>query len=419
MNIDILPTRIQSMKLVINNHEEFFSAKDCFSLIKFFEGLGWDTDEKLVIYQSNMSNKIGGPIKNIDSILMRTHDWLFPTYGKEELDGHKFRYKSKVTESQRIFPYTEADYLQIFKDIKPYYYLCYNGQLRAHRQFILCEFFKREIIEKGLVSCLNTPNGNGLHMGNCKNPNWTDRPKDCCGGDKTALLNDVLHGDRPQNYDSILDFQKLRGYRKEDLINENFIASIPMILDLQAAPESSKPTDNFKLNDGEFIGHRTSDANHFRDSYFSVVTESNFLSDDVDEENNYVGECMFITEKTYRALCFHPTIIAGNHGTLKYLKSVGFQTFGDFFNEEYDDEKDDHKRMLMVVEEVNRICNLPIEQVHEMAKKQFPKVLHNQRLLARFGDPEFAHQLFGEIYEEQFFNKTTNSEIFNNNFITR
>ena len=153
--------------------------------------------------------------------------------------------------------------------------------------------------------------------------------------------------------------QQRRGIVLRYIRNKEFTKSIPMILDLQAAPDTSEPTDNFKLKDGEFYPHRTSDVNHFKNSYFSLVTESNFLSDDVDERNDYNGECMFITEKTYRALCFHPTIIAGNHSTLKYLQSLGFETFHGFFNEEYDDEPDDHKRMLMVVNEVERICNIP------------------------------------------------------------
>ena len=419
MKVNILPTKVQSLKLVVNNHEEFFTAKQCFDLIEFFKGLGWDVENELVIYQSNMSNTIGGPIKNIDTILLRTHDWLYPTYGKEDLDRHKFKYRANPSESQREFPWEPDDLFRLFDKIRPHYYLSYNGQLRPHRQFILMELFKRDVIKKGLVSCLNTPNGNGLHTGDCKEDNWINPPKDCCGGDETSLLNDVVHGDRPQNYDSILDFLKLEGYQKSDLINKEFTKSIPMILDLQAAPDSSEPTDNFKLKDGEFYPHRTSDVNHFKDSYFSLVTESNFLSDDVDERNNYNGECMFITEKTYRALCFHPTIVAGNHGTLKYLQSLGFETFHGFFNEEYDNETDDHKRMLMVVNEVERICNIPKEQVHEMAKNAFPKVLHNQEIMKKFGDPDWAYAKLGEAYEELLFEKPTNSELFNNFFVSR
>ena len=419
MNIDALPTQVQGLKLVINNHEEFFTAKQCFDLIEFFENLGWNTKENLVIYQSNMSNTIGDSVKNIDTILLRTHDWLYPTYGKGILDRRKFKYRTSPSASQREFPWVEGDINRLFDKIRPHYYLSYNGQLRPHRQFILMELFKRDIIKKGLVSCLNTPNGNGLHAGNCKSDNWNTTPKDCCGGDASSLLSEVRHGLRPQNYDSILDFLKIDGYKKSDLINEEFIQSIPMILDLKAAPNSSEPTDNFKLKGGEFYPHRTSDVNHFKDSYFSLVTESNFLSDDVDERNDYNGECMFITEKTYRALCFHPTIVAGNHSTLKYLQSLGFETFHGFFNEEYDNEPDDHKRMLMVVNEVERICNLPKKQVHEMAKKAFPKVLHNQEIMKKFGNPAWAYSKLGESYEEHLFDKSSNTELFNNFFVSK
>ena len=101
------------------------------------------------------------------------------------------------------------------------------------------------------------------------------------------------------------------------------------------------------------------------------------MSDDNDEEHDYSGECMFITEKTYRALCFHPTIIAGNKGILKYLKKIGFATFPNFFDESYDDIENDHDRMLAVVNEVDRICKLSIDEVHKMTKEEFETVLHS------------------------------------------
>ena len=37
MNNSVLPTTIQSKKLIINNMEEFYSAKQCFDLIDFFD----------------------------------------------------------------------------------------------------------------------------------------------------------------------------------------------------------------------------------------------------------------------------------------------------------------------------------------------------------------------------------------------
>ena len=140
-----------------------------------------------------------------------------------------------------------------------------------------------------------------------------------------------------------------------------------MILDIEPSGISnSLPTEDFKLNGGEFNNHRTSDVSHFKDSYFSVVTESNFLSDDNDEEHDYSGECMFITEKTYRALCFHPTIIAGNKGILKYLKKIGFATFPNFFDESYDDIENRWERFEFIIKEIDKILSKSPEEVRDL-----------------------------------------------------
>jgi len=316
---------------------------------------------------------------------------------------------AETTLSQQEFPWSKDDTKRLFEKNRPYYYLCYNGQLRPHRQYILNEFFKRDIIKKGLVSCLNSPSGKGIHDDRCEYQSTPKQAKNCCGGQPGALFSSPPHGDRPDNIDGIKDFLKLsHGPRSVEIYpTKEFIGSIPMILDIEPSGISnSLPTEDFKLNGGEFNNHRTSDVSHFKDSYFSVVTESNFLSDDNDEEHDYSGECMFITEKTYRALCFHPTIIAGNKGILKYLKKIGFATFPNFFDESYDDIENDHDRMLAVVNEVDRICKLSIDEVHKMTKEEFETVLHNQEIMKKFGNPNFALTELGAMYEFDIFDMT-------------
>ena len=407
MLYDKLPVVSQSVKIIINNCEEFFTATECFRIIEYFKDLEWDLKE-LVIYQSNMSNTIGGPVRNVDHILLRTYEWLYLAYGNFELTHQLHKHKTPPSESQQEFPWNKSDLEGLFSNIRPYYYLCYNGQLRPHRQYILSELFKRKINKKGLISCLNSPDGDGIHVWDCENHRARKPAKDCCGGDPERLLVAPTLPDRPNNIDGIGDFLKLpHSPQIKDLMpDKEFISSIPMILDIETdGISNSVPTKDFKLQDGEFLNHRTADISHFKDSYFSLVTESNFLSDDIDEEHNYTGECMFITEKTYRALCFHPTIIAGNHGILKYLRSIGFHTFPEFFDESYDDEVDDHKRMLMVVDEVHRICNLPIEEIHTMAKTYFHIVLHNQSVMKKYGDPSYSLEKLGYISELDIFEK--------------
>lgn len=63
----------------------------------------------------------------------------------------------------------------------------------------------------------------------------------------------------------------------------------------------------------------------YDDTYFSVVVES-------------MTDGCFITEKTMKPLAYqHPFLVIGPYGTLSTLRSWGFQTFGNIFDESYDD----------------------------------------------------------------------------------
>lgn len=70
------------------------------------------------------------------------------------------------------------------------------------------------------------------------------------------------------------------------------------------------------------------DLNHQAtlDTWISVISEASFAED-----------TCFISEKSFKpiATC-HPFIMYGNKHSLKYLKSLGYRTFGDFFDESYD-----------------------------------------------------------------------------------
>ena len=81
----------------------------------------------------------------------------------------------------------------------------------------------------------------------------------------------------------------------------------------------------------------SSDLHH--KSLISVVTETNFISNDV-----------FITEKTWKPIGNkHPFIIVGPYHSLYYLKQKGYKTFSDFFDERYDDIENPSARLMAIV----------------------------------------------------------------------
>jgi hypothetical protein len=58
------------------------------------------------------------------------------------------------------------------------------------------------------------------------------------------------------------------------------------------------------------------------------------------------GRRHHLTEKTFKPIALGmPFVIVGTQGSLRYLRSYGFRTFGDLWDESYDDEPNDHKRI--------------------------------------------------------------------------
>jgi hypothetical protein len=83
----------------------------------------------------------------------------------------------------------------------------------------------------------------------------------------------------------------------------------------------------------------------------------------------------------------HPFILYGNKGSLSYLKSIGYQTFGKWIDESYDDVDDRNLRSKMVVDELNKFTLKTIEELQQIRNemkeiceynKQHFKVLYKQ-----------------------------------------
>jgi hypothetical protein len=116
---------------------------------------------------------------------------------------------------------------------------------------------------------------------------------------------------------------------------------------------------------------------YYEDTYFSVVSETNYF----DDFENF-DEPPFLSEKTFKAIAFkHPFILVSSYNTLAYLKSIGYKTFSPFIDERYDTVKNSGKRLMMIADEIERLCNLTETQLHEFIEFCKPIVEHNYSLL--------------------------------------
>ena len=89
-----------------------------------------------------------------------------------------------------------------------------------------------------------------------------------------------------------------------------------------------------------------------------------------------------MTEKIFKAItCEHPFVLVTHPKTLPLLHELGYKTFSPYIDESYDNEKDDYKRLLMIVEEVKRLSNLDSNQLNEFLIGLKEIVEYNYNLL--------------------------------------
>lgn len=104
---------------------------------------------------------------------------------------------------------------------------------------------------------------------------------------------------------------------------------------------------------------------------FHLMVETHF------DQRSFTGQFEFdrsfgpssITEKAYKPIaCSRPFITFATPYFLEDIRNLGYKTFSPFINENYDTETDNTKRLNMIVDEVNRICNLPDAEYKELVK---------------------------------------------------
>ena len=107
------------------------------------------------------------------------------------------------------------------------------------------------------------------------------------------------------------------------------------------------------------------------ESDFHIAIETHF--DHFLSHNNgqyQRGYCPnFITEKTYKAMaCNRPFMVFATPHFLDDLKFMGYKTFSEYINEDYDAEENNHKRLELLVDEINRIASLPDDEYKILIK---------------------------------------------------
>jgi hypothetical protein len=116
----------------------------------------------------------------------------------------------------------------------------------------------------------------------------------------------------------------------------------------------------------------------FQDSLANISKHyHNYFVEIVCETDTYSNR--FFTEKTLKN--FHlgkPFLLFSGPGSLEYLKSRGFLTFEPYINEHYDTINCPHTRYLTIIDEIDRLAQLPIFDLQTILHKLAPVFEHNK-----------------------------------------
>ena len=110
---------------------------------------------------------------------------------------------------------------------------------------------------------------------------------------------------------------------------------------------------------------------YYQNSLVSLITETNF--DDAE---------VTLTEKSYKPIKEkHPFIIAGVNGAIKGLHRAGFKTFGEFWDEGYDDIACPATRIRAIKQIIEEISTWDNDKILDFKRKVKPVLEHNYNVL--------------------------------------
>jgi hypothetical protein len=114
---------------------------------------------------------------------------------------------------------------------------------------------------------------------------------------------------------------------------------------------------------------------HYSQTFLSLIPETGFSSHSV-----------FLSEKIWKSIRVgHPFVVVGNPGTLTELHNLGFKTFGDWWDESYDEEINLEKRIKKISKVLVKLSQLSILELKNLRRDLRDTVEFNQNLINSFG----------------------------------
>jgi hypothetical protein len=95
-------------------------------------------------------------------------------------------------------------------------------------------------------------------------------------------------------------------------------------------------------------------------------------------ETVYDGRRNHLTEKTFKPICLQmPFVMVSTAGSMEYLRRYGFQTFGDVWDESYDQEVNDARRLEKIADLLAYLDSCSRQELSKIYQHCLPAVRHN------------------------------------------
>ena len=197
-------------------------------------------------------------------------------------------------------------------------FISYNNLVnpfRAHRIDLLCRLYSKNLINQGLMSYKVPDKPGEIDRSVLRNPWYTPESIDIFKKQRSKLDTSLM-----------IDTENVEGFLSAtiDLVN-------------------------------------------CRNSFVHVVTETEFFKDK-----------LHLTEKVFKPIVAgQPFLLLAGAGNLAYLRSYGFRTFGDYWDESYDAETDPGKRVGDVVDILEKLAGMSYAEQVSMRKDMQHIIEHN------------------------------------------
>lgn len=191
---------------------------------------------------------------------------------------------------------------------------------------------------------------------------WMENPKWWWWNESLWWRALGFHSYRPRKKIQYRALMTLRRFSPKRVIVMDRLADfLPSMLYSCAWLDKKLPSDVCDPQQGQRYMH----PDWYDQTYCSVVVE-NSVSD---------NQTRFVTEKSYKPLAYHhPFVSISSPGTLQHLRSQGFETFDNLFDESYDRVTDFNRRLKIIV---SNLMSINISNHYDLETQT--KIQHNHQ----------------------------------------